>query len=235
MSISKTAKFKIHLSIWSVLVFAVSAGIAGFYLSTREKTVDLVLQPGASANISILRPFPSTLSSALIFQWEGGRERPELGNTKSMGNFSKTGYVEYPNPGSPVKLKISSAGKSYIYEAKPAKTNVSPAIRNLTFFVDDGFPNRFQGTPSSNWLHFSSGISDLHIEVIEVGENILGEKIKLVIYPPLAFMLFTTGYGILWFFYFWPIYTLILIVYAMRLVVMWRNASDWSPLKNDPP
>lgn len=78
--------------------------------------------------------------------------------------------------------------------------------RYLVPFEDDGSPSRFQWPPNpALGLKLPAGYSNLIFTVQEAGSQIEGEKVKLIIEPPVTFKTVALRYGYIWWFTFWPL------------------------------
>ncbi|PKN37065.1 MAG: hypothetical protein CVU62_10680 [Deltaproteobacteria bacterium HGW-Deltaproteobacteria-2] len=213
---------KINWAIWTTLVvIVVTGGLANYFSST--KRVALELRPNASVVVSVFRPFSDKLRLLLVFK---GSKRPELGEwgtTKESGEY----FLEFPKPGVPIKLLIRGKSKATIYEALPVSGySGDNAFRDLYPFVDDGKPNIVPWPPDLALMqNIPVGISTLNISVLEVGKQLVGERVILVIKEPidLKFIPASLGYKILWWFIFWPLYASLLFVYGIAL--LWKSIS----------
>ena len=220
MIASMSRKLKIHWVVWLVLTLTVAAGTTAFFLSTTPTRVDLDLVPDAGADVSVFRLLPGFFSLSLYFETKGNL-RPELG---SFEHYEKPRALEFPNPGATVKIQVSvrESRTTYVFEAMPAGSFGQKIGRDLVLFIDDGDPHRFPWPPNRESLPvLPKGTSHLHVSVLEVGHPILGERVELFVSPPLSFKSYMPGYGLLAFFFLWPVYVGALFVYAA--VLLWTG------------
>ena len=159
----------------------------------------------------------------MVFERQKGQIRPELGEYATRGDWRKTGFLDFDNPGAPIKLLVRGEGKEVVYEAIPAGSYGTTTIRReLVPFVDDDNPNRFQWPPDLTLRHnLPAGYSHFLVTVQEVGNQLKGEKVKIIFGPPVTFKAVAPRYGYIWWFSFWPLYALPLLVYG--LVLLWRS------------
>lgn len=214
-------KLKIHLTIWGVLVIVVVVGTTAASLSTSDVIVPLNLKPGETINVPIFRLFPSMLEMSLEFNrsdWH--QKRPELGEPGWQETF---GRVVFTKPGEPVKLLIQCDSNQAFYEAWPPSIYDKKTIcRDLHSFN----PNCFQCKPLERkipYLKLPSGKTVIGIKVVEVGKKIEGERVSLIIVPPLTFKLASGWwYGLLWWFHLWPYYLILLAIYGVIIFKLSR-------------
>lgn len=219
MSIKRmTRGLKIHWTLWITLVILVATS-ALIDDATSAKSITMVLRPKESVTVSVFRPLPHTLN--LIFGFNQINERRASG----QGDWQKTGFLEFSEAGVPIKLLARRDDQEVIYEAMPANSfayNAKMIGRDLVPFVEDGNPRRFNWPPNAALaLPLSVGISTLNITVLEVGEQLLGEQVTLIIESPITFKTVAYGYGWLWWFMFWPVYALLLTVYGA--ILLWKT------------
>lgn len=209
---------KFHGFIWIGLVVFFVFGMVAYWVSVTPTVVPLKLNPGTSVEVSIFRISQGTSLGVFIdFERPEGEHRPELGEfTTRVGR--ENGYLDFSNPGSSVKLKLVGAGREVIYEALPASAYGKKVRRHLIPFVNDGNPDRFHRSARND---LPAGFSEFSMSVLEVEDQLKGERVTLVLEQPLNFK-FTPppGYGWLWYFFFWPVYAFCIAAYG--LVLLWR-------------
>ena len=214
---------KIHWAIWAILVSFVTLGVLAYTMSA-PKSVTVKLRPNELVEMSTFRPHSHSLELFLEFVRTKGDERTELGDYRTSGlDWKKAGFLEFPNPGTPIKLLVRIKGKDVVYEALPrGGHNARMMSRDLIPFVDDGNPNRFQWPPDHTLrLNLPSGYSKIHISVLEIGAPLLDEQVTLFIKSPISLKFMPpSGYGIIWWFMFWPLYVFSLVVYGAILLRM---------------
>ncbi len=114
---------------------------------------------------------------------------------------------------------------SYIFEALPAGgsgANIPTMRREMIPFVEEHASHRFPWPPDSNSRPLlPGGTSNLQVSVLDVGAPILGERVTLYIAPPVTFKGCDAGYTALWWFYLWPVYTCLLLIYLVAL--LWKS------------
>jgi len=215
------SQLKFQWALWAALFIILMTGIIIDYLSYTKNT-PLELRPNTHATISVFRPLPHTLNVSMEFnRSDWSDKRPELGE---FGLHKKSGFYEFSNPGSPVKILIHINDKDVMYEALPAAGyNAHSKYRSLVPFVDDGHPNRFpwlySNQANESLKHvLSSGYSNIEISVVEVGSELVGEKVNFIVEPPVSLKSHSPGYDLLFWFIFWPFYAVILIVYGSILI-----------------
>lgn len=223
-----TRRLRTHWVIWGSLVLILVCGSVLCSISSSRSTASIELVPNASIDISVFRPLPDALRLSLRFDRLKEQQRPELGRSTYRGDMKKTGYIEYVDPGAPIKLLVNCEGKSVVYEAEPAGSYSATTIgRNLVPFVDDGNPNHFPWPSVLALRHqLPAGSSHLTVTVLEVGNQLLGEKAKLIVEPPVTLKEVAPSYGYIWWFMFWPLYAPLLLIYC--LVLVWQSQQTLS-------
>lgn len=204
--------------------------ITGVFLesSLSPSAVTLELRPNASVAVSVFRPFPDKLRLGLRFKRSSSYDRrPELGEWMTWGSDRLGGFLEFANPGEPIKLLVrGEEGKEVIYEALPASGYGQTDIyRDLYPFVDDGNPHRFPWPPNMALSQkIPAGNSTFNISVLQVGPKLIGEKVTLIFIQPNSGknMSMDPGYRFLGWLIFWPLYVLLLFVYFT--VLAWKSS-----------
>lgn len=217
-----TRRLRTHWAVWSCLVLVVATGAIISSLSSSPTITSIELVPNASVSVSVFRPLPDAIRLYMEFDRPKGQKRPELGEYAARGDWRQTGVLDFVNPGSPVKLLVRGEDKEVIYEAMPAGSYGITVGREVVPFVDDGNPNRFRWPPDLTLRHnLPAGYSNFTITVHEVGSPLKGEKVKIIIDPPVTFKAVAPRYGLIWWFIFWPLCALPLLVYG--LVLLWQS------------
>ena len=179
---------KMHWAIWATLGIVVVIGGLSNYLSD-TKYVTLELRPRASVDITVFRPFPDKLRLWLGFKrLSSYARRPELGTYQHNRDYETKGYLEFAEPGESIKLLVrGEAGKEVIYEALPySGYTQTEVLRDLYPFVEDGNPNRFPWPPNLALSQsIPSGNTTFNISVLDVGPQLVGEKVTLIIESPI--------------------------------------------------
>ena len=186
------------------------------------KLVTLQLVPGKTVAVSLFRPLPHALNLTSGFNRKGWKDkRPELGDYQTKGGAGQeTGSLEFQNPGVPIKLLVQCEENRAVYEALPAGGyDANSKWRDFVPFVDDANRNRGPWPPNgSQRLLLPAGYSTIQMSVLEVGAGLLGEQATMIVKSPVSFKSTAPGYGILWWFMFWPLYAVLLAFYAVILL-----------------
>jgi hypothetical protein len=216
------SRLKIHWVCLSTLTLLFSLDMVAFELSSTPSDAHLSLNPGATANFSVVRLFPAPLTLEVEFKRNGWHDkRPELGVYRYNSNFRESGYLEFKQPGEPVIIRVTSdSGIDKLFEALPnSGYNASVILRNLVVANEDGTPHRFKWPPRLETLR--AGISPLTITVVDAGPTLVGESVTFSVKPPLGFKHVAPGYGWLYWLFFWPVFVLFLAAYGA--VLLWRT------------
>lgn len=215
-----SGRIKIQWLIWSLLTILVLVGTSTYY-STFGPIVPVKLKPGETVELSVFRPFPDALGLGLRFSKDTKSRRPELGVwTIEPNTGPQLKQLNFKNPGEPIKIKIHINGKDTLYEALPVDSGFPGSERRpLITFVDDGNPNQFS-IDKTALITLPSGITKLKVTVIEIGEKLFGEEVSLTIDAPIQFKFIPMhlGYRVLWWFMFWPVYSLLLLAFGALLL-----------------
>lgn len=219
-----TLKLKIHWYIWFILVFIVASGTAAFLISGSPDIAKLSLNPNEAVDVSVFRVLSGApLKIAMEFDNPARVLRPELGNYKtnnSQGGWNVTGKLVFPSPGDPIKLLVRGTGRDVVFEAMPARNEGAKIVREFVPFVDDGNPQVFQW-PSNPALepNLEAGSTSLNFSVVEVGKDIAGKPVSIIVIPPITYKWQASQYDALtWLFLAWPLYVLLLIGYGFLLL-----------------
>ena len=213
-------RLRTHWIIWSGLVVFISIGAIISSLSSKRTISSIELTPGASVSIQLFRPFPDLIGLSMEFERPKGHKRPELGQSGHNKDWKQIGFIDYQNPGVPIKLLVRSEGKEGVYEATPAWAYGNAILRTLLPFIDDGNPSRFQWPPEQRLrLGLPAGYSDLVISVQDVGVKLRGERVNIIVEPPISFKFVPNGpYYYVWLFILWPVYALPVLLYGIALL-----------------
>ncbi len=96
--------------------------------------------------------------------------------------------------------------------------------RILVPYVDDRNPDLFpEQKNSTQLLNIPAGNSELTIIVLEAGRSLSGERVDVLIHPPISLKHIALGYDFLSWFFFWPIYALVLVIYGAILIRSYRR------------
>jgi hypothetical protein len=219
---------RIYWIIWTILTLGFAAGTTAYLVSTAFTITRLPLTPNTRVDVRVFRLHASSLQLSLLFERKGNDRRPELGNYRHRSDYRTTGYLEFADPGPPIKIRVSvvESGANHVYEALPASgRGENYIIRDLQLFVDDGNPQRFQWPPSAAARYaLPQGTSNLQITALEVDPQISGEQVELRIGPPIGARTYDPRYESLMWFVLWPLYALVLTIYAA--VLIWIRRSE---------
>ncbi len=203
---------------WWVLVIFVLLNTAMFFVSSHTKIIEFTLNKNEKLNVNLFRLYPHHISIKIIFLKTDDLNKSVLGEWKTVGDWKKTGILEFINPGEPIKLLVSNIQQKKIYEAMPAESSDS---RPFKLYEDDNNPNKFSwGAHKYQGFDINAGFNKFEITVLEVGKSLKGRKVKLYINPPLGFQHAVASplYTFLWFFYLWPIYLFFLFIFYLVLI-----------------
>ncbi len=209
--------------LWKILASIVLVSTTAFFIASHGTKIELNLTEGEKVNVTLFRILPHNLSLKLIFTRVHGEERAEFGSFKTVGDWRKTGVLEFENPGEPIKLVVSDSIQKVVYEALPTDGYTS---RDLIRHQERRNPFQFSWPPYDGkrfLLH--SGFNEFQITILEVGKSFVEEKVTLYINPPLGFKHASNGlfYRYLWFFYAWPVYVSILLFFYILLILQKRR------------
>ena len=218
-------KLKACIFIWCVLCFFVFSATIAFKISTAPKEIDIDLIPNSSLIFSVFRVLPHYLKIDIELLIEKPIDNKQLGSYKTIGNWHDTSYLEFPNPGEPLMFNILINGSNIIYEALPAHYAGDRFFRQLVPFVDDGKPQIFPWPPSKSLSHLlQSGFNEIEVSVIEVDNKKGEDKAKVIVQPPIMLKSTSVNYKLLSYFYFWPLYVVLLLISGAALVIAYKNA-----------
>ncbi|WP_373030021.1 hypothetical protein [Sulfurovum sp.] len=222
---NNTDKDKNLWLVFCILTILVIIGTAAFLASSKTTKLELSLIEGEKIDVKLFRILPHNISLKFIFNINGRDSRPELGEYKTVGNWRETGILKFENPGEPIKLLLSNTNQDVIYETMPISgTGATTVSRNLIIYKEDNNPSKFSWPPSADVQYsLDSGINEFQITVLEVGKQLVGEKVSLWIKPPLGFKSYVSSYSFLWYFFLWPLYTFILLVLFILLFIRKRR------------
>ncbi|NCB54212.1 MAG: hypothetical protein EOM49_04620 [Epsilonproteobacteria bacterium] len=219
--------------LWKILASIVFVSTTAFFISSHGITLEFNLIEGKKINVELFRFLPDHFGATLWFPSVHGEKRPELGDFQSIGDWRKTGVLEFVNPGEPVKLVISDSNQNVVYEAMPAGGYTSTDTkRDLIRYEEGRNPFQFSWPPYDGkrfLLH--AGFNEFQITILEVGKSLVGGKVTLYISPPLGFKHLSNGlfYRYLWFFHAWPVYVFILLIFY--LILLYRKSVVAKKLK----
>lgn len=208
----------IHWVIWSALVLLHLVG----FISMTSDVVPLQLVKGSSARVTLFRVFPARLQLALKFERSVGNLRPELGRWVTNG---PTDRLHFYDPGAPVKLLVTGDGAEAVFTALPPDTMVSlydtwPVHRKFIPFSEGDSQNDVQWPPANELRPMVPfGFSSFQVTVLNVGEQISGENVSLVIDAPISpKQVASRSYlWLAWLMLVWPLNLALILFYGVFL------------------
>lgn len=217
--------FAIH---WAVLAGLVAIHCIG-YVSMQASISPLRLAKDSVAEVTLFRIFPAALHLSLEFQKTVGQLRPELGG-KEYAISKSEGVMRFKNPGSPLKVMVTSKTGETIFELFPRgraafEINHAKAWRELVPFVEDGDIAAFKWPPAYELCPtLPFGFSSIKVTVVETGSGIADEQVSLIIRPPIDWTTKSSAHGY-WGFglvmMFWPFNAILLLLYAG--ILSWKT------------
>lgn len=210
----------IDLWLWIFLSIFVISGSFSYHISSKKVKEPLKLIPSEMVEVNVFRVFKDVPRLSLEFNLTENLETPELGRFVNTGDAKKNGYLNFLEPGEPVKLKVEIEGEEQIFEALPKANMGIPQIRYLTPFVEDNNPQQFPWSSNPGLLlELDPGFTTLNVTVLDVGESLRGEHATLTIRPPIGTKIVANNYRMLVYgFILWPLYILFLVVYGLILL-----------------
>ena len=199
-----TTWIRLQWILWCVLALGLIAGTVLMKISSATQYYPLTLKPGEVVRVSAFRLFADTLRLSLQFDRPQDAERPELGE---FSNRDGGNALAFDNPGAAIKVHVSGTYPTAVYEALPKSSHTSENIwRDLMPFVDDGNAAKVPWPPQvADYASLKRGSNSLDVTVLDVGQPLFGEKVSLIVEPPLGFKSTTRAYDFLWPFFFWPV------------------------------
>ena len=214
--------------LWAVLVALLAVTTCLFQLSVRTVQVPITLNAGETAQVAVWRPWSHPLQFRLEFQNASGQSRPELGEwvtPRAEPDRPAVPSLVFSKPGEPIKMLVEVDGKPASYRAMPASSHSGSTVeRPLTPSADNATPGEFAWPPAAQaQITQAAGQSQFRFTVQEVGSPLQGEKVQLLISPPLDFKSSTPRYDWLWPLFFWPTFAALLAIFAVILLWLSRR------------
>jgi hypothetical protein len=211
--------------LWMLSVLTIVIGAVANHIFSRSIKVPIVLRSGATVEIDVFRIKSCPVRLEVSFD--------EPSNPVHGRYISKIGdgYIEFPEPGEPLLLKVEGLNRLATFEATPAINRGPPVRRRLSPFQDDGNPNRFPRLADlNNYPRFNAGFSTISVTVERIGQQLIGKEAQIIVVAPLGFKESTPGCGtgFLFWFYLWPFYALPLTVWGVFLVTREKRIWDKS-------
>ena len=219
--------------IFAGLCLLVAVGAIAWHTASHATQARIDLVPGARVTMDVFRLAPDVPRFSMAFEDPAAMRppspywptRPELGEWRPL---ERDGSLRFDNPGETIKLRVVSQSDAQVYEALPASgRSEGLKHRDLVRFVDDGDARRFRWPPLQPSRSIPAGRSTLDVSVLEAGGALRGERVVLIVQPPLDLKRGTgSALDWLWFFVFWPVYVLMLgVAGAVLAYFTWKAPS----------
>ena len=216
---------KIIIAGWWLFALAVLClvmGIVANRIASHFYITPLVLTPGQTVEVSVLRLEPGSARLVVWHAYQGDDQRPELGSySHEMVNGSW--YVKYP--GEPVIVQVTTALDTVVYEAAPRSGRSAHTLsRVLIPQPPDGDPHLLQGPQQPDAARLPAGRSTVRYTVLHAGPTLQGETVKIMLKPVLGFKVGESSrYDFLWLFFLWPVAAIALAVLGLLWAFLhWR-------------
>lgn len=208
---------KIHWLLLGVASVVVAAGSITAHISSSPVIATLTLSPGELVTLPVRRLLPDVVRLSLSFERPEGARRPELGSFSAKKDAD--GALVFPNPGEPVIVRVAVVSGEADFEALPLGSYSDTQMnRGLVVRKLDGDPRRFRWPPDNAARPIlPAGASTVTLHVLEVGPALTGERVTVILKPPLSFKAAAPGYAFLWWFHFWPLYAVLLCGYLVYI------------------
>jgi hypothetical protein len=192
--------------VWWIVTLILSAYCLTGFVASYPNRVDIKLEAGAAATLTLVRLAEDHLRMELLFRGDH-RERPELGDYTTQGDWNRTGLLEFAQPGSAIRI-VASKQKTdaVLFEAMPKEGwGVDIATRRLTSNLPVG-PGvwRWPEQTLSPQLVLQPGFNTVTLEVRSVEPPLVGETVQLIAQPPLGFKSSQPSVSWLWAWFLWP-------------------------------
>jgi hypothetical protein len=195
-----------HWIVWLIVSFCLVVYSGAGYISSRTISHDIKLIPRNVIELNVLRLAQDQLRLSLEFERDGWQsQRPELGM--------------WQNPAASIRILASiHSNPPTAYEALPASSyNGTNIGRRMTSAV----PPERGGRPGPSFTdpseQLAPGFSKIRVEVTSVEEPLVGEVVSLNVEPPLGFKSTMPNVAWLWWFFAWPLYLLVQLIWAALL------------------
>lgn len=144
-----------------------------------------------------------------------GGLRSELGEKNFLYKNDTSEFLETTVEPVTFRITINGEKEELFFEALPASSFNNQNIWRCLKLAPD-YENSSSLLGEHNTI-LPTGISNILFSIDKVGETITGEEVTLEIIPPITSKSSIPGYRLLWWFFFWPIYAIILVFYGFRL------------------
>jgi hypothetical protein len=200
--------------IWLAATLSLGAYAASGYLASRSESIPITLSPGFTANQKLFRFGQDHLRMELEFRGQH-TNRPELG--EHVSHERPGDRLQYPNPGSEIILKASSDSSLTLYSALPKTGHGQDSIyRALVAELNEG-SGIWKWPPASRGLALKRGTNDVLIEVANVGRELAGENVRLLIHSEIGFKACGSQVCWLWGWFAWPFFLVVQLIWAFVL------------------
>jgi hypothetical protein len=205
---------------WWIVTAGMAVYVLAGFVASYTNRVDIKLEPGARVEVTTLRLAEHRLRMALHFQGDHQR-RPELGDS-ARGDPFRTRLLEYPQPGSAIRIVASSPeAVPVVYEAMPkGGWGANIVIRNLTSNLSIR-PGVWRWPDPADTPHvvLRPGLTKVMLEVASVEAPLIGELVQLGIHPALGFKECMPDVCWLWWWFAWPAGILVLALWAIGILL----------------
>ena len=180
-----------------------------------------------AVSFRVYRVLKAPLEINLMFNRRGWQDkRPELDSYQHNADFRERGYLEFKQPGEPITVRVTStAGLDREFDALPVNSHNGTTMgRALVSTENYNSTHRLVWPPESVAVPggaLPSGVSDLTISVVDVGQTLVGENITVIVGAPVKLKRVAPGYDWLWWLHFWPVFATLLAIYCC--VLCWRS------------
>lgn len=214
---------------WIALSILLAACTLLFQLAVYTPQLPITLSTGQSAEITVWRPWSHPAKFELQFARTPGQARPELGEwvtPTAPANGPAVPSLVFSKPGEPIRILVEADSQQMPMSALPASSSNDGTTveRPLTPWTDSK-PGELTWPPViQSAVTQAAGKSRYRFTVQEAGPHLQGEKVQVLLLPPLNFKSAQPGYDWLWPLFFWQGFaTLLAALGAILLWLSWRQ------------
>lgn len=194
-------------------------------VASKTDMIGLTLEPGYSTQVHLFRFAQDHLRMRLIFQGSHAR-RLEMGDYGTRSDWRATGLLKFDHPGSAIRIVASMHATAPIaYEALPKSGSSSFDVTRTLTPGTSVSPGVWRWPPTSKGLALHPGASSVDIRVDAVEQPLIGERVELWVEPALDFKTAMPNIGWLWPSLLWPLFAIVLVLWAVVLWVIGRRRS----------
>ncbi|MDO5686696.1 MAG: hypothetical protein Q4G42_04850 [Neisseria sp.] len=216
--------FSLSFILWLLAALGFAVAFFLYYFSSQHTTITLTLNEGETVEAHVFRPLPYRAEGMeLWFRHDLGQARPELG---TWAGQREQGKMVFADAGAPLQLAIAmNHGDFEAHNALPASgfgQNTIPRQLVCAQAMTDAVTfNPDAACIKDHAAEYAAGLTAVTIKVLQVDESLRGERVQLIMRPPLGFSEGQENglYGWLWLMYFYPIYLVILLLWLVVLLV----------------